>query len=242
VNPCNLWLTLSYEDSYVSGRHGITNSVITLDAAGALIPQHMKLTADAPDCISEVRFTIQNVTTRPGFCENKTAPTIDSPTNNQDFSFNPTNNLTTTNITVTAGKAVTDFYCKDYGGRCELVTEYVSTNGTVLITSTIPIPIDENNNGIADAWEKHWVERNNTENAFYNVAWSLQLFENSGWDRENPYLGWQHDFPYLNLHHSITNWGDGLSVFYEYRGVWVDGGATFTTPRHAPASRTIRNS
>jgi len=218
--------------SYVPGRHNITNSMIKL-TGNVFEPQEMKLVAGVPEepGIKEVKFTLQYISRLPGFCENKSAPSGTGP-GDDDFSFSPTANKTLVTVAVTNGYAETDFYCKDYGGYCTVKAEFITTNNAVFSIIVKEIPLDTNENGIADAWEQYWVDKNYIENPNHYVEWTPQLFQDPNWDDEPAMLGWQHY--YYGLTHASG--GDGLTVRQEYRGYWVDGGKDFTNAQHVALS------
>ncbi len=108
-----------------------------------------------------VDFSISSTTnyTTPGYCVNGfdakvgwDGITTDF-TKNDDFSFDlDTNDSAQLGLTQ-AGKATVPLWCKDYGGRCTIQAD-IKAGTQVVGTFSFSIPLDNDNDEIADRWEK----------------------------------------------------------------------------------------
>ena len=98
------------------------------------------------------------------------------------------------------------------------------------------LPLDVNNNGIADAWERDKIVEHNGVYPGAPLTWSPALFADTGGDDEPAALGNRR----TDGSYSHADTGDGLTVFQEYRGYEVDGGAGFTSARHIRLSPALK--
>ncbi|MCL2103908.1 MAG: hypothetical protein FWH21_02455, partial [Kiritimatiellaeota bacterium] len=197
----------------------------------------VRLIADVPDTgIKEARFRLIDITRHPGFCGNGFGFSgVHTSSGDDDFSFAYGSNLTNLTVAVTNSKATAELYCKDFGGYCQAVTQFIGSNGTVRLTVTNQIPIASNahhqdptkRDYIADWWrqqksnEWHTIRSSPQFMYDYPSLASFGIYGDAHSDGESPKLLQQH-LNGANLSHGSG--GDGLTVWQEYRGYWVDGG------------------
>ncbi|NIA15997.1 MAG: hypothetical protein GWP08_18185, partial [Nitrospiraceae bacterium] len=111
--------------------------------------QHMKLiTEPAGSPISSVTYTIISSSDEPGFCMNSGATPA---TDDNDYSFASGSEDTVGIAAPASGKASVDFYCKDFGGYCEVRIALNTVSGIVLQIDR-KIPSDADNNYCSDHW------------------------------------------------------------------------------------------
>jgi hypothetical protein len=171
------------------------------------------------------------VTSLPGFAGNATAPAISKPGTEADYSFDPKVDLMQANqATVVIGKGATTapMYVKDYGGEATFLATLWDKNNKVLHVFTQTVPDDPNHTGISLTWLT----------AQFNADHSLpaDLLTNPNWDAASFPEMFNSDsknndplkFPTLRT----LEKGDGLPLWYKYRGVLVNGGGFDVTGRH----------
>ena len=163
------------------------------------------------------------VTSLPGYAGNATSPLITGPQKDADYSFDPAINQMQADGYVDLKRTDQRFYIKDYGGKATVWAQLLDTKGKVLHTFSVTVPVDLNRNGIADAWEVA------QSKLMPNPAAALLAFANPNWD-QNPFPNMTNTNPKKNDPEKFPaqglDKGDGLSLFYEYRGVLVDGGGS----------------
>ena len=117
--------------------------------------------------VARVELELTDVTQLPGWCGNGRFASVSQP--DDDFSFSTNENLHA--ITVLPQeetdhgntRQVEDtltrlsLFCKDTGGKCTLTATAYDKDDAVIATATIAIPVDENDNGIADVWERDMI-------------------------------------------------------------------------------------
>jgi len=138
---------------YMPGFEDTFAEAIQWDANGRYTtPQTMNLVAEwepADYPLNQVTFEITRTTAVTGFCMNSQQ----HPGGDDDFSFSAGagNDKGPKNATINQAVATVPFYCKDFGGYCEI--ELTCARGTQTVYQTqLEIPKDDNNNEIADAW------------------------------------------------------------------------------------------
>ena len=112
---------------------------------------HPKIIAEPLDGtrVTATTHTITAPSSEPGFCMNST----DSPdTNEDDYSFKAATEDTEEAGTIAGGKSSVSFYCKDFGGYCQVRVRLKKGAATVFEV-TQSIPTDANSNHCADAWD-----------------------------------------------------------------------------------------
>jgi hypothetical protein len=172
-----------------------------------------------------------DVTANPGYAGNKTDNAVSGNTRDDDYSFDPDVNLkkaNPSNVTVATYNTSTPFWAKDYGGWAVVKAHVLDGKGKDLKTFSITIPVDTNNNYIADVWEKaQALETQQWEQLPAPPDWKRFLFQNGKWQDANTGPAPVETDKTVNdpvkLPARLTV-GDGLSPAYEYRGVIVDGG------------------
>ena len=220
-------------ESYRPGYRSPGSPEITLDG-NTFTPQKMRLAADLPHGnglgVTQVRFTLSDVTSHTGFCMNASAPSGTGGTD-FDYSFSASGNSTNVTVAFTGDRVVTDFWCKDYGGYCKITAEFLDANGNVAASAEDEAPRRSPDAPPDDNIAEHWRQ---SETQWWKARYPLipAPFFAMDWDDEPAYLGnartdgsYSHAAP-----------GDGLTVWQEYRGYWVDGGFGIDDPRHARLS------
>jgi hypothetical protein len=185
-----------------------------------------------------------DVTRLPGYAGNATSDMVKGASRDYDYSFNKDDNQASakdTDLTFdqNRGTISTPFYAKDYGGKVTVVAILLDANDHGLAYFPLTLPVDKDNDGIADKWEhakareyeaqyrvniqQDW---NLTDLQFINPSRDLEPFgPDSGKGRQPP----------GNPPDRVPSFfapGDGLSAFYEYRGILVDGGGFSPDGKH----------
>ena len=218
-------------DTYLPGYYLPWLPMITL-GGGVFSPQKMRLAADLPlgFGVTQVRFTLSDVTSYTGFCMNASAPS-GTGLEDGDFSFHQTQNSTNVTAAFFNGRAVTDFWCKDYGGYCKVTAEFLDKDGNVVAAAEDEAPRRTPDAPPDDFIAEHWRQ---SEAGYWQAVYPLITAPPFAmdWDEEPAALGnARTDGSYS---HGST--GDGLTVWQEYRGYTVDGGAGFIGKRHVRLS------
>jgi hypothetical protein len=185
----------------------------------AFKPQEMKLiVTELPEEVKSVVFKIEKVTSREGYCSNKSDKSIEAANNNEDYSFDKDKNERTPKaVPVKDGVAVIPLFCKDYGGTCVVSATPVPKPKDLEIPS-VRIPRDNNQDEIADAWQelqaKLWKEQygEDKDRFFFTLEAGKSDAEKVDPDKEGEGL-----LPH-NARDSFGV-GDGLDVLAEYRGM-----------------------
>ena len=175
----------------------------------------------AGSIIDEVSFEILSCSINAGYCENATNAAITGSGKDHDFSFAQLQDEDTISIypgssatEIHGGKMEDDrtwvrFWCKDYGGKCKVkVTGWI--NGCVVFTlPDLQVPLDNDDDGIADVYERmqliNWQNECNPEVDANDLTYFSAADDT---EPQNP--------------HATS--GDGLTCFEEYRGYILDGG------------------
>ena len=215
--------------SYRPGYRSPGSPEITL-GGNTFTPQKMRLAADLPHGsglgVTQVRFTLSDVTSHPGFCMNASAPS-GTGGGDSDYSFSASGNSASVTVAFTDGRAVTDFWCKDYGGYCKVTAEFLDASGNVAASAGDEAPRRSPDAQPGDNIAEHWRQ---SETQWWQSRYPLIPAPSFAmdWDDEPANLGnartdgsYSHGAP-----------GDGLTVWQEYRGYWLDGGFGIDGPRH----------
>ena len=163
------------------------------------------------------------VSSLPGFAGNATALAIFKEGTAADYSFDPTvDSMQAAPATVVIGKKATTapMYVKDYGGEATLLATLWDKSNKVLHVFTQTVPVDPYHTGIALNWLRGQF------NAWGSVP--DEVLTNPNWD-EAPFPDTFNDEPTDNSPNTFPTLrtlekGDGLPLWYKYRGVLVDGG------------------
>ncbi|MCL1921787.1 MAG: hypothetical protein FWG50_12080, partial [Kiritimatiellaeota bacterium] len=226
--------TEDVSDTYRPGYRDPATPMITLAPNGSFQPQQIRLAADLDTCFgaTHARFTLLSVTGHPGFCMNKSAPEIaQGGGNDEDFSFYTSSNCTNVSVGVSNGRAIAYLWCKDYGAHCAVRVEFCDAQDNVVATADDEIPRRTPGAPAGDCIAHDWRQ---AEAAYWQARYPWLAVPAFGmdWDEEPAALGRavpgspaRTDGSYS---HAAT--GDGLTVWEEYRGYWVDGGRHVYTP------------
>lgn len=200
-------------------------------SGGTFTPQQMRLVVDVPSHfgITQIGFRLAEVSRHDSFCMGVPAPS-GTGENDDDYSFSKTGNLTNLTVAVSDGRASAEIYCKDYGGYCRVFAEYYGADGSAFTIASDQLPRATHELGgtrrIADVWRDaevdKWLSRHGTAAPFFGLDWDGELAALGTKRTDGP--------------RSHAAGGDGLSVWKEYRGYWVDGGAHTTDPGHVALS------
>ncbi|MGM0490258.1 MAG: hypothetical protein ACQESR_26320, partial [Planctomycetota bacterium] len=213
--------------NYLPGYEGTTNRLSTGTTFNnvSYVGQHMKIIAEgigSGQGIDNVSLLLSSCTSLDGFAENKTAYLVQndgSLARDDDYSFSLTLDDVSTSGTMTSGKTLADFYCKDYGGAATVVVCFYQ-GGNEVFRWTLDVPTDADNDGIADCWE---VAQLAEFNAKYHT--SHASLANAGMGAADYYdsehADWDGLGPGTDTHKTA---GDSLNEFQEYRGFLLDGG------------------
>jgi hypothetical protein len=115
-----------------------------------------------------VRFTLVTVTSHPGYCSNKSDEAVEGEGKEKDYSFTAAGDgegTVTVPIRVVKGvrKGITDFFCKDYGGYCEVRAELLrredDPSPVVVEPNPLKIPQDESGDQIADRYQDEQIAK-----------------------------------------------------------------------------------
>lgn len=135
---------------YMPGYEGSTPE-ITYAGVTYTSGQQMKIITEPVDGtrVTGVTYTITSCSDEPGFCMNSGAT---PGTDDNDYSFKAASEDTEEAGTIAGGKASVDFYCKDFGGYCDVkITLKKATDTVFEITRGIPSDT-KNGNNCADHW------------------------------------------------------------------------------------------
>jgi hypothetical protein len=179
--------------------------------------------------VTRVDFTILNPTTFSGYAENATSDDVTGASKEHDYSFDRLTDKTTytalpgdpnspnDNGEIRDNFAFAAFWCKDYGGYCEV--QVTVWKGEENVTRTLKIPLDTDGDQIADLWERR-----------QKGEWESQYRLTSPWDA----LAWQRtddaekQDPDGDAGRFVAQktLGDHIEFSVEYRGFILDGGGS----------------
>ena len=186
--------------------------------------------------VDELLFEVKTVSTLPGFCEDATDARITGTGKEHDYSFHPEHDEDAINIKILSvasdtygGQMERDrswvrFWCKDYGGYCEVIVTAKRNGCVVFVTQSLRIP-QHNGDGIADIYKRNQLQE-----------WKRQFAKGNDFDTDNiAFFAADDDSEEIDAdgtnngdggrnlpdHAAI---GDGLKVRQEYRGYILDGG------------------
>jgi hypothetical protein len=213
---------------YIPGNRG--NANILSWSSGTLSPQPLKIVALAPG-VASVRFELVSYTTLEGFCANSYQPDATS----YDYSFDSSTDSWIAQEPVVGGKAVVDFYCKDFGGRCRVEVTFRDAANNVLHTCWLDIPRDADSDGISDQWEENAVTEWNAQYGESQTVGNGFFATSDDKEKTDPDGAGS-----LAAHATV---GDSLTVMQEYRGFMFDGpadwGGTVGYKRLSPARKNL---
>jgi len=212
------------------------------------VPQRMKLILPAgrKEGLTKVVFRIREVSNLPGYCENKKVPEAYGSNEGDDFSFASLEDCRERPATIDQHQSYVDIWCKDFGGRCEVSVDLCVCGRQLPKCFRLRIPRDDDEDGIADIWERekvqewndqygehHYEDRPSLAHRFfgrvvhvfylgipeeaYTYHWDWAPHERRDPDGPNNADGGYNMPPHKRE-------GDGLDVFQEYRGFILDGG------------------
>ena len=218
--------------NYLPGYEGTTDKLVaggnTFNTVVYQV-QPMKIVTDGvgPNSgITSVEYTIVETTNYAGYAENKTYPSTEGwiwPY--ADYSFDDDDDADFQVGTLGATKDWVQFYCKDYGGKA-IVRVDVKMDGTVVFQYDLGIPIDVDDDGISDKWEREQVASWNTQFGESQTE-DFQFFAaEDDKEKQDPDAAGNTDGG-TNMPNHKTE-GDSLTVLQEYRGFILDGGAGHT--------------
>jgi len=203
--------------AYRQGHHAVTNNMMTFDGS-AFVPHQLWVVANVWEGIESVRHRLLDVTRHNGFCEN--AATETTGTGYDDVSFLPAFNSTNATAYIEGSSARQTLYCRDYGGYCSVVTDFIGTNNTVIIAFTNQMPnVTPQALANGDHISDYWRTVMNQQWAAYGLGTSSSAL-GKGQDAQPAKLGNARTDD-KNLSHGAA--GDGLTVWQEYRGFVVGG-------------------
>ena len=182
----------------------------------------------------------------PGYCENKKVPEAYGSNTGDDFSFTPVEDCDEGKATIDQHQSYVDIWCKDFGGSCEVSVDLWVRGRRLPECFRLRIPRDNDEDGIADLWERqkvqewnqqygehHYEDRPSLAHRFfgrvvqvfylgipedaYTYYWDWAPRERRDPDGPNNADGGHNMPPHKRE-------GDGLDVFQDYRGFILDGG------------------
>ena len=236
------------EDGVENYLPGYLGNTPVLDASSCFsltqyAPQRMKLILPAgkKEGLTKVVFHIREVTNLPGYCENKNVPEAYGSNEGDDFSFASLEDCRERKATIDQHQSYVDIWCKDFGGSCEVSVDLSVRGRRLPECFRLRIPRDEDEDGIADIWERQkvqeWNQQYGTQHYTEDPGLSYRFFSYyrsfgfgcsnlpSGWvpnEKRDPDGPNNADGGYDMPPHKRE--GDGLDVFQEYRGFILDGG------------------
>jgi hypothetical protein len=179
------------------------------------------------DGITRVDFVIANATSYAGYAENATDGAVTGAGKEMDYSFTAQGDTANFTVTPATGgpngqiefdRAWAAFWCKDYGGYCEVqVTVWRGTEG---VSKVLKVPLDTDGDQLADRWERdqygEWVNQYPGDG-----NWNPLAYTRTGDDeKRDPDAGPAGNGPLVP---QLTT-GDRIPVSAEYRGFILDGG------------------
>jgi hypothetical protein len=265
-----------YLPGYVRNGDGTYSPVLTsggwANHDSTFAPQRMKLILSGIGFLTpkvvRVAFVQEQMTAYQGYAEDRPNTPQEFQTN--DYSFyrtaNSENNLDESIETagshgtdpnaikdMSVGTTWIDFWAKDYGGYAAIAVKVFlmqndgKTKGFKIRTLRIPASYDQEQDYIADIWEKMqadaWESQYGTRPAdplaFFKAADDGELADSDGANADGgndmPTMGeWRWNAAQNKFVLNAESPGDSLSVFQEYRGFVFDGGGadgdgTFTS-------------
>jgi len=135
---------------YIPGYEGATVK-ITFNGVVYASAQPMVLVAEPADCVfvTSVEYRITMCSDEPGFAMNSDGVPA---TDDNDYSFQAGAEDTEEIVVPNSGQAEAPFYCKDFGGLCEVEVRLM--HGTdLLFQMTRRVPSDVNGNSVSDRWD-----------------------------------------------------------------------------------------
>ena len=197
------------------------------------------ITGLGSDEVDTATFKIVEFTQKDGFCENAIAkggtPAALAINSGADFSFEAGTDDSEIEGTVEAGRIWAPIFCRDYGGWCKVEITLKQGGVTLGVPITITLPVDRNEDKIADVWQSAQVEK-------WNEQFNLSVGDEHWADPENSSQWWR-IFSDVGAEladsdgdpgpmPAMDDKGDDLAAFDEYRGFFLDGGPETTSPDH----------
>jgi len=197
---------LAFLPGYNDGEGVISSDGISIE------PQMVNIIIEVPSLyIKNIKLKLENTSNHSGYCTNADI----SVALDKDYYFKVGGSYTDLyeiNTSVHDTYEV-PLYCFDYGGSTDVKIEYFDENGVLVLESNHELPMDYDDDGIADAWEYQMIDTWNSQYGVNISSFDLTFFNGADDLEERDPDG---SVTTLSPHDKA---GDGFTVFEEYRGI-----------------------